>query len=325
MKTIAGIAAAALIALVPVSAAVTGEAYEWQLPRGFPVPAVPADNPMSDAKVALGRQLFFETRLSISGEHSCASCHLPERAFSDGRAHPVGATGQELTLNAMALVNVAYNISYGWAQPQVRSLEDQMLQPLFNEHPIEIGLKGRERQVLAFLSRDVSYREAFASAFPDADAIEIEHVVKAIAAFERTLIFGRSPFDRYVFEGDHDALTPAAKRGMEIFFSQQAGCASCHSGFNFSGNWRDAEGETGEPSFAVNGTVATPMRVPTLRNIALTAPYMHDGRYATLDDVLDHYASLDEKAPLPALRLTASQRRDLLDFLNSLTDTTSLR
>lgn len=325
MRAIAGIAAAALAALVPLSAAVAGEAFEWQLPRGFPVPAVPADNPMSDAKVALGRRLFFETRLSISGKHSCASCHLPERAFSDGRARAVGATGQELTLNAMALVNVAYNITYGWAQPQVRSLEDQMLQPLFNEHPIELGLKGREQQVVALLSRDESYRASFASAFPDAPSIEIEHVIKAIAAFERTLIFGRSPFDRYVFEGDHDALTPAAKRGMEIFFSKEAGCASCHSGFNFSGNWRDAEGETGEPSFALNGTSAIPMRVPTLRNIALTAPYMHDGRYATLEAVLDHYASLDEKAPLPALRITASQRRDLLEFLNSLTDTTPMR
>jgi cytochrome c peroxidase len=312
---------AAIAASIAISGAIAQETYEWRLPRGFPVPAVPPDNPMSAAKVALGRRLFFETRLSITGEHSCASCHSPERAFSDGRARAIGATGQMLELNSMALVNVAYNISYGWAQPQVRSLEDQMLQPLLNEHPVEMGLKGREQQVLAALAKDASYEADFASAFPGSPAIELHHVIKAIAAFERTLIFGRSPFDRYVFEGDHDALTDRAKRGMEIFFSTQGGCASCHSGFNFSGQWRDAAGDTGEPTFAVNGTSTTAMRVPTLRNIALTAPYMHDGRFDDLEAVLDHYASLEGKSA-PAAALSESQRRDLIAFLKSLTDTT---
>lgn len=309
--------AAAVVALIPVSAAVPQEAYDWQLPRGFPVPAVPADNPMSESKVALGRRLFFETRLSVSGEYSCASCHLPERAFTDGRARAVGATGERLESSSMSLVNVAYNISYGWTNPHVRSLEEQMLQPLFSEHPIELGLKDRERQVMAALSSDEGYRQAFAAAFPEAAVMELQHVIKAIAAFERTLIFGRSAFDRYVFEGDHEALTNEAKRGMEIFFSKQAGCASCHSGLNFSGQWRDAKGDTGEPTFAVNGTTRTALRVPTLRNIALTAPYMHDGRFESLEAVLDHYASLAGAAPL-----SAKQRQDLLAFLSSLTDTT---
>src|SRR5687768_13094580 len=116
------------------------DGYDWRLPRGFPEPAVPADNPMSEAKVALGRRLFFEPRLSVTGKFSCASCHAPERAFSEPRKVAVGATGEALPLNAMALVNVAYNVSYGWTKPSLRSLEAQMLEPLLNEHPVEMGM-----------------------------------------------------------------------------------------------------------------------------------------------------------------------------------------
>jgi cytochrome c peroxidase len=293
------------------------------LPRGFPQPAVPADNPMSTVKVALGRKLFFESRLSITGKHSCASCHDPALAFSD--SHPVarGARGDPLEFNALALINVAYNVSFGWSKPAVRSLEAQMLEPLLNEHPVEIGLKGREQDVLAELIRDEPYRTAFAAAFPEsAHPVTFDNLVKAIAAFERTLISGGSAFDRYVFGGDHAALSDAAKRGMDLFFSAATGCAGCHAGFNFSGNWRDAEGATGEPTFAMNGAGAQPMRVPTLRNVALTAPYMHDGRFATLEAVLDHYAraSVPGDDRLRKIELTPLERRDLLAFLKSLTD-----
>jgi cytochrome c peroxidase len=289
--------------------------YVWQLPRGFPQPAVPGDNPMSEAKVALGRKLFFETRLSISGRDSCASCHDPARAFTDGRSLAVGATGATTRHNAMALVNVAYNTSFGWAKPNVRSLEEQMLEPLLNEHPIELGLKGREASVTAVLARDPEYHHAFADAFPG-ETVRFDHIVKAIASYERTLISGHSPFDAYVFRGEHDALPAAAKRGMALFFSERTGCASCHSGFNFAGNWRDAQGATGEPSFANNGLGRAEMRVPTLRNVALSAPYMHDGRFATLDAVLDHYVA----AQLRPFTLTTDERHDLLAFLDSLTD-----
>jgi cytochrome c peroxidase len=289
----------------------------WELPRGFPQPAVPADNPMSEAKVALGRRLFHETRLSVNGRESCASCHDPARAFTDGRRLAVGATGATTRHNSMALVNVAYNTSFGWAKPNVRSLEEQMLEPLFNEHPVELGLKGREEAVAAELARDPAYAPAFAEAFPGETPVRFDLVVKAIAAYERTLISGDSPFDAYVFRGEHDAMPAAAKRGMALFYSARVGCASCHSGFNFAGNWRDAQGATGEPTFANNGASdGTKMRVPTLRNVALTAPYMHDGKLATLDAVLDHYVS----AQLRAFTLTAEERSDLLAFLDSLTD-----
>ena len=286
---------------------------------------------MSAAKVALGRRLFFETRLSVTGHDSCFSCHDPARSFTDGKARATGALGDTLPRGAMALVNVAYNISFGWTQPGVRSLEAQMRQPLFNTHPVELGLAGHEVAVTTELAGDPGYAAAFAAAFPAADTpVTLDHAIQAIAAFERTLISGDSPFDRYVFQGDHAALSESAKRGMALFFSRQAGCAGCHSGFNFTGTWRDDQGDTGKPAFANNGTSTQPMRVPTLRNIALTAPYMHDGRFATLDAVLDHYFSLGERAirydaRLPRTPLDMRQRADLIAFLTSLTDQAFVR
>ena len=282
---------------------------------------------MSGAKVALGERLFFERRLSVTGQYSCASCHEPAHSFAQDRPVAIGATGEALAHNAMALVNVAYNISFGWMRPRVRSLEAQMLEPMLNEHPVELGLKGREAAVCAQLAADRAYADDFAAAFPGHPApVTFENVVKAIASFERTLISGGSPFDRYVFGGEHEALSGQAKQGMTLFFSRRAGCSGCHSGFNFSGNWRDAQGETGQASFARNGTSARPMRVPTLRNVALTAPYMHDGRFASLTAVLDHYSSLAQAARadrrLPRVPFSAAERSALLAFLDSLTDET---
>jgi cytochrome c peroxidase len=298
--------------------------YAWRLPRGFPIPAVPADNPMNEAKVALGARLFFAPQLSATGRHSCASCHHPDKAFTDARAVAVGATGDFLPHSAMSLANVAYNASYGWRRPDVRSLEHQMLEPLLSEHPLELGAKGREAEILRNLATDESYLAAFKASYPEEEApLTFDNVVKAIAAFERTLLSGDSSFDRYVFGGEHDALSAEARRGMTLFFASRSGCAACHAGFNFSGNWVDADGATGAPSFADNGT-GIRLRVPTLRNIAVTAPYMHDGRLQTLDAVLEHYAQAgsmpgrDER--LRASHLTTAERRELLAFLESLTD-----
>jgi cytochrome c peroxidase len=196
---------------------------------------------------------------------------------------------------------------------------------------VELGLAGREATVTADLAADPSYVTAFAAAFPaDDKPVTLNHAIQAIAAFERTLISGNSAFDRYVFQADHAALSESAKRGMALFFSRQVGCSSCHSGFNFTGTWRDDQGDTGKPAFANNGTSAEPMRVPTLRNVALTAPYMHDGRFPTLESVLDHYFSLGKRtirydARLPRAPLDMQQRADLIAFLTSLTDETFVR
>jgi len=321
--------------------AVAAAAYTWRLPPGFPTPAVPAENPMSDAKVELGRRLFYETRLSINGRYACASCHRRELAYTDGRAHAVGTTGQRVKRSAMSLTNVAYNAAFTWGDSRLRSLEAQMHQPLFNQHPVEMGLRRGGAAAVAALAGLTDYREQFAAAFPgDPAPVSMAHIIAAIAAFERTLISGRSPFDRYVFDDDHAALSDSAKRGMALFYSARAGCARCHSGINFAGPIVYAGHEHVAPLFADTGLDAPAdrglmqashraadagkFRVPTLRNVALTAPYMHDGRFATLEAVLDHYLRRghgeSQNAPRPPLRLSEAEQADLIAFLGALTD-----
>jgi len=313
------------IALSGAAAAATDTAgFSWNLPRGFPEPAVPADNPMNAAKVALGARLFADERLSVTGRFSCQSCHAPDRAFTDGLARSRGATGAELPLNAPTLLNAAYNPSLGWRDSGVRSLEQQMRGPLFNRHPPELGLAGREAEVERALGQDAAYVREFARAFPgEARAVSMDNVIRAIAAYERTLFAGNSPFDRYVFGGEHAALDASQKRGMRLFFSARSGCSACHSGINFAGPWMDREQPAAAANFADNGTGQV-VRVPTLRNLGVTAPYMHDGRFPDLAAVLAHYerAALDPVADAGLRRapLTTAESADLLRFLESLND-----
>ena len=322
------------------------------LPPGFPAPLDPVDNTLSGAKAALGCRLFFEPRLSVTGEQACASCHRPELAFTDGRAQSVGATGEALARGAMTLTNVAYNAAFTWASDQVVTLEQQMEQPLFSEHPVEMGVKREDAALLAWLAQDERYLSAFTDAFPgDSAAISMQNIIRAIAAFERTLISGRSAFDRYVYDDDRTALSGSARRGMELFFSDRTRCASCHFGVNFSGSLRHRAAADAVATFAGNGLSRNDrapdvdadhglmnvtrkerdrgrFRVPTLRNIELTAPYMHDGRFATLEAVIDHYVSggqrangvRDVDAAIRPLELTADEKQALAAFLRSLTD-----
>jgi cytochrome c peroxidase len=318
--------AAALVTLTALSsfAWAGGGDFTWKLPTGFPEPAVPADNPMSAAKVALGEMLFADPRLSITGQYSCQSCHSPARAFTDGLTHSRGATGEALPLNAPTLLNVAYNASLGWRDPNLRTLEQQMRGPLFNEHPRELGLAGQERELERELEADAVFSRSFQAAFPGTEApVKMENVIRAIAAYERTLLAGDSPFDRYVFAGDHGALSERQKAGMQLFFSQRTGCSACHSGINFNGEWVDREHPVATPVFADTGT-GVAVRVPSLRNLPVTAPFMHDGRFATLDAVLDHYERLatDPKADSRLRRapLTTAELQQLQAFLLSLAE-----
>ena len=373
MRRTAWALASALIPLAAVAALASAPPpYQWNLPNGFPPPHVPADNPMTRQKVTLGWYLFYDMRLSANQTQSCASCHQQARAFTDGKPVGVGSTRESHTRNVMSLVNVAYNSSLTWANPTMTRLEDQALVPMFGDHPIELGLAADGRQLLTRLRVEPVYQRLMAAAYPEeADPFTLANVTRAIATFERTIISGRSPYDRYHFDHDDSAISAAAKRGEQLFNSSTLSCSQCHSGFNFSvatafegGRGEpepDAEGgfrNTGlynlkgpfsypAPNTGVYAITARPadmgkFRVPTLRNIALTAPYMHDGSIATLEDVLAHYAAggrtiangpnagvgHDNPNKNPLVRgfpLSTDQRDDLLAFLNTLTDAALLK
>ncbi|MEA5502243.1 di-heme enzyme [Halotia wernerae UHCC 0503] len=336
--------------------------YDWNLPTWMPKPIVPADNPMSSQKVELGRHLFYENRLSITGEFSCASCHIQTFAFTDGQPVAVGATGEKHPRNAMSLANIAYNPVLTWANPLITKLETQALVPMFGEHPVEMGMVGREKQILMMLQDDSKYQQMFAAAFADGqDPISLSNITKALAAFERTLISVNSPYDRYRFGGDPNAISPAAKRGEKLFNSENLECFHCHGGINFTDSVMheklafqeiafhntglyniDSKGAYPPNNKGVYEITSKPsdmgrFKAPTLRNIALTAPYMHDGSIATLEEVIDHYkaggrtihtgkfAGVGSTNPfksefISGFKLSEHEKQDLLAFLRSLTD-----
>ena len=285
---------------------------------------------MTGAKVELGRRLFADLRLSGNRTSSCASCHDPDRAFTDGRARAVGSTGQQTRHGATTLYNSAYGASFGWTHEGPGTLEGQIEIALFNTSPVELGLAGQEARVRADLHADPGIRRAFALAFPDDhDAVSLKNVTRALAAYIRTLIAGNSPYDRLLYQDDQGALSNAALRGMRLFHSTELGCSACHSGFNFSGPVRYVGARAATPVFHRARTAGDGegFRAPTLRNIALTAPYMHDGRFATLPEVIRHYAAAPRPADVPEAgeRLTGfalgeTDVADLVAFLESLTD-----
>ncbi len=320
--------------------------YEWQLPPGFPFPNVPADNPMTAEKVALGRHLFYDKRLSLNQTQSCATCHRQDKAFADPRGRGLGSTGELHPRGPMSLVNVAYAPVLTWANPNMRQLEQQALVPLFGDHPVEMGMAGKEDLLLQRLQAQPLYRKLFAAAFPaEAKPFTIAHVTKAIASFQRTILSGDSPYDEYQRGDDPNAISAAAKRGEALFFSERLECFHCHGGFNFTGTvdylgkgmtevefhntslYADyKEPNVGLYEFTQEESDKGKFKAPTLRNIALTAPYMHDGSVKTLAEAIDHYAK-GGRASHPnrsefvkQIDLTAAEREDLVQFLLSLTD-----
>lgn len=335
--------------------------YKWDLPKGFPAPYVPADNPMSDAKAKLGRYLFYDARMSVNGKESCGSCHRQELAFTDGKAVSAGTTGKLHPRNAMSLVNIAYSAALTWANPTVKRLEDQALIPMFGEHPVELGMQKGDR-FIPTMRADRTYRELFPLAFPKQnDPFTIENVTKAIACFERTIVSARSPYDRYHYFGEDRAVSDAAKHGEALFFSESCACFHCHGGYNFSdatmskrtagrtvefhnnglynlsGPLSYPEDNTGVYQVTKQPSDVGKFKAPTLRNIAVTGPYMHDGSILSLGEVIDHYAAGGRTIPsgpragngslnpnkdprIAGFKLTAEDRSNLIAFLESLTD-----
>lgn len=346
----------------------SGAAFAWNLPPGFPVPVTPADNPMSEAKVTLGRRLFYDKRLSGNQTQSCASCHEQKLAFSDGRARGLGSTGQAHPRSPMPLVNLAYAASLTWANPLfamgvlAEPLERQTQIPLYGDTPIELGMRSQS-QVEQRLYEVPLYRELFQAAFPDdPEPISALNVGRALAAFERVLISGDSPYDHFL-QGDQAALRAEEKRGLALFTGDKLQCAQCHAGFNLSEHVHfqgqlaielryrntglyniDGQGAYPAPNTGAFDVTMEPQdmgkfKVPTLRNIALTAPYMHDGSIESLSEVIDHYAAggrtiatgpqrgVGRDNPLKdplihGFEIDAQERADLIAFLGSLTDRT---
>jgi len=339
--------------------------YQWQIAPNAPLPDVPIDNPMSDIKVELGRRLFYDNRLSVNNTMSCASCHIQALAFTDAKARAVGATGAVHPRSSMTLVNVAYASRLTWANQLLSHLEDQALTPLFGDNPVEMGMSGHEEDLVAMLKADEHYAELLPKAFPaDEDPFSVVNVVRSISTFVRTIISFDAPYDRYL-EGDEGALSAQALLGMELFFSERLECFHCHGGFNFTDSTTHANANVDRIGYHNTGLYniddagAYPsdntglydmtgqrrdmgrFKAPTLRNIAVTAPYMHDGSVLTLDDALSHYARggrlLEEGANpgdgrrnpfksefIRGFELSDDERQALLAFLDALTDKTVL-
>lgn len=324
---------------------------------GLPPLTIPADNPQSPEKIALGKALFNDPRFSADGSISCASCHHPDKAFTDGLTRAQGLNGQQGTRNTPTVVNAAFFETF-FVDGRASSLEAQALGPITN--PIEHGLEDYQ-PMLTVIQSDANYSAQFKHVFAITDsAITAEHVAKAIASYERTLVTGNSPFDRYLFGRDHSALSISAERGLDIF-KRKGNCLVCHEiswnnarftdnrfynvgvgfkrltpvldGFIVAVNrgknpdafpLTDAQrSELGR--FNVTQVIADigKFKTPTLRNIAFTAPYMHDGSIKTLEEVVEHYDKGGDKnrfidTEIFPLHLTQQEKADLVAFMRAL-------
>ncbi len=316
--------------------------YELQIPQGFPPMDIPADNPMTVEGIELGRFLFYDSLLSLDYTVSCASCHLQAGGFTDNKAVSDGVMGLQGTRSAMAVMNLGFVTAGLFWDGRAATLEDQALQPV--ENPVEMA--NTWEVVEERLRQHPDYPAMFRKAFGISDSKEITRdlVVKAIAQFERTMITANSKFDRkFLYNDPTVEFTDSEYRGFEMFFDfpgsalPDAQCFHCHNAPLFGNNDffnNGIEEVTTLNDFPDPGRGAITgktfdngkFRAPTLRNLVFTAPYMHDGRFETLEEVIDQYSdhvhfadNLDENLSFP-LNLSESQKQDLLNFLYTLTD-----
>jgi cytochrome c peroxidase len=302
-------------------------------PLGLPPVPIPADNPPTAQTIALGRKLFYDPRLSKNNSVSCASCHNPYLSFTDGRAIAQGFGGALGVRNAPTILNAAYSPLQFW-DGRASSLEAQSAFPLAN--PLEMD---QPHDVsVSKVRKDPEYKAEFAQAFGPG-RITLDLIQKSLASFERTLLSGNSPFDQYEYGGNKKALSPEAIRGLEIFRDPKRGnCAVCHTIENHSALFTNGTFHNIGVGVNANGEITDlgrfdqtkveaekgKFKTPGLRNVALTAPYMHDGSLKTLKDVVDFYAGGGNSNPnldkdIKPLHLSAQDRADLVAFLESLT------
>jgi cytochrome c peroxidase len=335
--------------------------WNWNLPADFPVPRVPDDNQMSEEKFELGRSLFYDKRLSGNGTFACASCHFQKLAFTDGKEVSKGSTGMHTARSAQGLANLAYHPYFTWANYSLASVERQMLAPLLGENPVEMEVTdGTKPIILQRFKDDANYVKQFRQIFPeDKDPINLQNVIKAIATFERGLISANSKYDQ--FKQKKISLAENEERGRALFFSDKAQCSQCHGSFNFNdqiiaanttevstpfhntglynldGKGTFPEGNRGIFELSNKPADMGAFRAPSLRNVSVTTPYMHDGSIATLEQVLDFYAGHGReitsgpnkgdgrknpfKDPrIDKINLTAQDKSDVIAFLKTLTD-----
>lgn len=287
--------------------------------RPTTIPA-PDGNPMTSGKVALGKLLFFDPRLSGSGSISCSTCHSPSLGWQDGLPTGVGHRGAALARRTPTILNVAWGEPLFW-DGRAESLEEQAIGPLM----ANMEMAGSAEKLLTFIGNSSEYREKFARAFPN-EPLSVENVAKALASYERTIVSAEAPFDRWV-RGDEQALSSSAKRGF-VLFNTKAKCSSCHVGWRFTD---DGFHDIGLPGNDMGRAKVAPgliiaeraFKTPTLRNIAERAPYMHDGSLSTLSQVVDHYnsgfirrTSLSDQ--IEQLNLSEQDKIDIIMFMKSL-------
>ena len=324
------------------------------------------DNIFTKEKAELGRYLFYDRRLSINNTKACASCHAQEFSFTDSYNRSIGALGDLHQRNAKPLINIIFEKYLTAADSTLHFPEMQINNPMFNEHPIELGMKGNENRILDELKDDKHYQQQFKTAFPDERSpVTIKNIQYAITTFVKTIFSFNSPYDNYVYLGDIKAISQSAINGKELFFSSKLNCKACHGGINFS--TPDLKNSDGSSVFYFNtglynldGKGSYPeydqglidmtnnpadmgeYKVPTLRNLAFTAPYFHDGSAATLEDVIAVYENggrniltgqvkgdgrnnLYKHPLISGFKLNLQERKDLISFLLSLSDSSVLK
>lgn len=327
----------------PILAVYDPVSYELEIPDWLPKMEIPADNPMTEAGVKLGRRLFFDPILSIDGTVACDNCHFPEKAFVDNENFSVGVNGAIGKRNSMSLANVGFYSNGLFWDGRSKTLEDQAFIPVEDHLEMNDSWENVEQKLQTHQDYPTYFREAFGIEVPS--ELTRDLVVKALAQFERTLISGNSRYDRIVEANDLDAGFPtdSEERGIRLFFfelSQSAehpGCSHCHGGPLLTDNRYLNNGIDTVQTLkdfddlgrgAITGRINDngKFRVPTLRNIEFTAPYMHDGRFETLEEVVEHYSSgghfaANLDANIRPFTLTEQDKTDLINFLKMLSDT----
>lgn len=301
--------------------------YIVDKPLHFPEIVSPDDNQLTIERVALGKKLFYEQALSIDSSISCATCHLPQFAFTDAKVKSIGVENRVGARNAPALINLAYE-QFFFRDGGVSNLETQAMSPINNEAEMAHGI----HEAASRLAQSDDYQQLAKSAYDREMSAYV--VVRALSAFQRTLISGNSRFDSYFYEGNESIFSESEKRGKTIFFGK-GNCSNCHNGFNLThfgfennGLYESYE-DKGRSRITLLAEDEGKFKVPTLRNIEKTAPYMHDGSLLTLEAVIEHYNNggqfhFNQSEFVKPLGLTEQEKKDLVNFLRTFTDETFL-